>query len=229
MQIWIYFLPGAGGDGLANLLEQAQNVETVDSDSDPKRWRVHRYVDNQPKFYASYPDSSRCFRNNRPFLLSDNKLRSNYVRLIENNINTVCTSHDVFKKCLHSSDSRDILERDQVSVFLYHPDYRFSVYQAALKNLEPTLPPLNNDVVFPTRHKIDYTQFDFVLDITEIQSDWRVVERFCNEVGIALPLEKYQQYLAFQDGNDSWYNYSAFRPKKFQSQTNNGVTTYTEI
>jgi hypothetical protein len=229
MQIWIYFVPGAGGDGFANLLEYADNVEIIDSDQDPKQWRVHRFVDDQPKFYANPVDNIRCFRNNQPFLLTENQLRPNYVRLVENGIPTVCTSHDVTKKNLHNSDCRDILEHNQISVFLYHDSYRNCVYQAALKNLEPKLPPDVGDNYYPMRIKIDYNQFDFVLNIAHLQSDWNVVNKFCNSVGLNLSKQRFDEYSKLQAGDDSWCNYSKYRPTRYRSTTNGDDTTYTEI
>jgi hypothetical protein len=226
MQIWIYFVPGAGGDGFANLLEHADNVETLDSDQDPKRWRVHRFVDDQPKFYSNPVDNIRCFRNNRPFLTTENQLRPNYVRLIENGIPTVCTSHDVTKKYLHSSDSRDILEHDQISVFLYHDNYRLCVHQAALKNLMTKIP-----VYHSITQKIDHDQFDFVLNIVDLQSDWNIVDKFCNTIGLKLDPERFDEYSKLQTGNDEWLrsSYSTFYPKRYRSNTVNDDTFYTEI
>lgn len=232
MQIWIYFLAGAGGDGLANLLEHADNVENIDSDQDSKCWRVHRFVDNQPKFYANPVDNIRCFRNSQPFLSAENQLRSNYVRLVENNITTVCTSHDVTKKYLHSSDNRDILEYDQVSVYLYHPDYRQCRYQAALKNLESRPPPaVNNNDYDTIRQKIDFSQYDFILNIAEIQQDWSTVDKFCNTVGLNLNSERFNEYKKLQAGNDEWYRhcYSNFIPKRYRSSTAGNDITYIEI
>jgi len=231
MQIWIYFLPGAGGDGLANLLEYADNAEIIDSDRDPKRWRVHRFVDDQPKFYANPIDEIRCFRNNRPFLSAENQLKPNYVRLVENNIPTICTSHDVTKKHLNASDQRDILEHNQVSVYLYHPDYRRCVYHAALKNLVSRLPPMDSDDYYPVRENIDIKSFDFVLNIQEIQSSWSALDRFCDIVGLNLNIDRYQEYCKLQAGDDDWYlpRYSNFRPKRFRSTTIESDTFYTEI
>ena len=40
MQIWIYFEPGAGGDGIANLLEHSNNVSTVVSNSGEVTYKV---------------------------------------------------------------------------------------------------------------------------------------------------------------------------------------------
>jgi hypothetical protein len=231
MQIWIYFVPGAGGDGFANLLEQAHNVETLDSDQDPKIWRVHRFVDNQPKFYANPVDNYRCFRNNRSFLLSENQLRPNYVRLVENNITTVCTSHDVTKENLHNSDRRDILEHDQISVYLYHSGYRLCEYQASLKNLEPRLPSMADKNYYPIRQKINFDQFDFILNISKIQQDWSAVDKFCNTVGLNLDPERFNEYRKLLAGDDEWYRprYSNFYPKRYRSTTVGDNTTYTEI
>jgi hypothetical protein len=230
MQIWIYFLPGAGGDGLANLLEHADNVETVDSDINLKHWRVHRFVDDQPKFYANAFDDARCFRNNQPFLSAENQLKPNYVRLVENNIPTVCTSHDVTKKYLHASDRRDILEHNQISVYLFHPSYRQCSYQAALKNLIPKLPPKMVDNYYqPVRKNINIKQFDFVLNIEQIQADPSALDQFCNTVGLNLNPERFQEYSKLQKGDDSWYHYSNFRPKKYRSTTIDDNTFYKEI
>lgn len=231
MQIWIYFLPGAGGDGFANLLEHASNVKPIDSDVDPKRWRVHRFVDDQPKFYANAIDNIRCFRNNRPFLSAENQLRSNYVRLVKQGIPTICTSHDVTLANIQKSDCRDILEHNKISVFLYHDSYRLCVYQAALKNLEPKLPPMISDDYYPIRQKINMEDFDHVLNIADIQSNWNTVNDFCQTVGLDLNQERYQEYCQLQQGQDEWYRarYSKFVPQRFKSHTDNGVTTYTEI
>ena len=57
MIVWIFFSPGAGGDGLANLLEQSPSVIALDG---IKPWRIHRYVDGKAKFWApTLQDTSR--------------------------------------------------------------------------------------------------------------------------------------------------------------------------
>ena len=72
MIIWVWFTAGAGGDGVANLLEHASNARTIDGN---KHWRVHRYVDNKVKFYApTLGELSANSRINTIDLLDDRQL-----------------------------------------------------------------------------------------------------------------------------------------------------------
>jgi hypothetical protein len=77
MQIWIYFDPGSGGDGFANLLERSRTITPFDQNDRP--WRIDRFVDNCPKFWAPTVDTNGCFRTGRPFNTKDNKLNQNYI------------------------------------------------------------------------------------------------------------------------------------------------------
>jgi hypothetical protein len=105
------------------------------------------------------------------------------------------------------------------------------VYQAALKNLEPRLPPMVSDDYYPIRQKINFDDFDFILNIAEIQKDWSTVDKFCRTVGLSLDPERFQEYSRLQAGDDEWYRprYSNFHPKRYRSTTVGDNTTYTEI
>ena len=46
MQVWLFFEPGTGGDGLANLLERSSGSVPIDGETG--FWRVHRIVDGIP-------------------------------------------------------------------------------------------------------------------------------------------------------------------------------------
>jgi hypothetical protein len=234
VQFWIYFDAGAGGDGFANLLEHADNITPWDQDL--KVWRFSHYVNNEATFYAPPIDHNGCFRtpkngrSSSAFRCNENVLHESYVDRIQKNINTVCTSHDVTKKYLHASDRRDILEHNQISVYLFHPSYRQCSYQAALKNLIPKLPPKMVDNYYqPVRKNINIKQFDFVLNIEQIQADPSALDQFCNTVGLNLNPERFQEYSKLQKGDDSWYHYSNFRPKKYRSTTIDDNTFYKEI
>lgn len=225
MQIWVYFIAGAGGDGFANLLEHASNVEHHDSDIKFKSWRVQHWVDNSPKFWGPDIDSSRCFRNNRPFLLSNNYLRRNYVRLVNAGITTVCTSHDIRFNLLNHSDCLDILNKDQVRVLLTHNDYAHANHVARVKNLIADTTGID-----PLKEPIDHSQYDYVLNINDIQQDWSVVDQFCQQLGLQLDKRYYDEYQQIQRGAGELLSYGTkYLPKKYRTSTSDGITTYTEV
>jgi hypothetical protein len=227
MQIWIYFLSGAGGDGFANLLEWADNVEILDSDQTFKRWRVQHWVDGSPKFWSPNVDSDvlRCFRNALPFNLSNNYLKRNYVKIVNTGINTICTSHDIRFTALDSSDLQDTLKQNQVRVLLAHDDYVHANHMARIKNLMSD--SVGTDLLDVP---IDHDQFDYVLNINEVQRDWSTVERFCQQVGLQLDRKYYDEYCQIQRGAGELLSYGRnYRPKKYATSTQDGTTTYKEI
>lgn len=225
MQIWVYFIAGAGGDGFANLLEHASNVETIDSDRAFKHWRVQHWVDNSPKFWASDVDGIRCFRNNQSFKLSNNYLKRNYVKLVNAGITTICTSHDIRFNALTQSDCQDILCRDQIRVLLTHNDYAEANRIARIKNLIADTVGIN-----PLKTPIDHSQYDYVLNINDIQQDWSVVDQFCQQVGLQLDQQYYNEYRQIQQGSGELLSYGTkYLPKKYQTITKDGITTYREI
>jgi hypothetical protein len=79
------------------------------------------------------------------------------------------------------------------------------------------------------RIKIDHNQFDFVLNIVDLQSDWSMVNDFCNSVGLKLTKERFDDYSKLQAGDDSWCKHSNFPPKRYRSNTVDDDTFYTEI
>ena len=227
MQIWIYFIAGVGGDGFANLLEWAGNVETLDSDRAFKRWRVQHWVDGSPKFWSPNVDSQTipCFRNALPFKLSNNYLTRNYVKMVNTGINTICTSHDIRFTALDSSDLQDTLKKNQVRVLLTCNDYAQANHRARVKNLIKDT--VGTD---PLKETIDHSHFDYVLNINDVQRDWSVVEQFCQQVGLQLDRKYYDEYHQIQRGSGDLLSYSRnYRPKKFVTSTQDGITTYTEI
>ena len=227
MQIWIYFISGAGGDGFANLLEWADNVENVDSDQAFKRWRVHHWVDGSPKFWSPNIDNHviRCFRNELPFKLNNNYLKRNYVKIVNAGINTICTSHDIRFTVLDQSDLQDILKQNQVRVLLTCDDYAHANHMARVKNLIKDTVGSN-----PLKDPIDHDQFDYVLNINDVQRDWSVVEQFCQQVGLHLDRKYYDEYQQIQSGNGELLSYGRnYCPKKYTTSTQDGTTTYTDI
>jgi hypothetical protein len=183
MQIWLFFVPGAGGDGVANLLEHAKNVTPIDGET---HWRIHRIVNGQVKFYAPTIDELGCFRNRLRFNKTTNSLGPRYQTIVSNKLTTVVTSHDTALSWLTTSDCLEILTANQIKVLIHTKDYKQSAINAALKNLLP--------IIADSRYNIDFTRFDFVLDIDQIQNNWNYVNDFCQQVGLQLDIDDYQIY-----------------------------------
>jgi hypothetical protein len=199
MQIWIFFEPGVGGDGFANLLEKSTDIEPIDGETG--YWRVHRIVDGRIKFYAPTPDQEECFRSSlKPFRQCTNRLRKGYLDIVSDNKNCVITSHDVTLSNLRASDYQDIFCHDQIKVLLTG-DIIASRWIAATKNLQTHIPP---DVV--QQKTVDLSQFDYVYDIRDLQQDWQLVKKFCDSFGIQLDKSHHDQYLSLLAGNRDHLN-----------------------
>jgi hypothetical protein len=223
MQFWIHFDAGAGGDGFANLLEQAQEITTLDQSV--KTWRLNCYVDGGAKFYAPNFDLNGCFRQGpRPFLLNEpNQLSSAYVDIISSNKSTVCTSHDLTLKQLNQSDCLDIITVRQIKILLENVDPRISYRSGMIKNFKlgsliPTPAWVNWNV------NMDRSKFDYVLDATKIKNDWNYVNNFCQQVGLTLEEIIYRKWQSLLNKNQD----SAFKEYKSIIE-NNIVIGYNEI
>ena len=220
MQIWFFFNPGVGGDGVANLFERSENVVSFDaSESDSiDYWRVHRFVDNSPKFYAPTPDSNGCFRSGRRFCQTQNELHPGYVDCVSSGKNCVVASHDVWLQALAESDCQSIFSKDQVKVLLTVDDQYKADVSAATKNLKSKL-------IRSTYPAIDHSNFDFVLNVDRIQTDWEYVFEFSQAIGIDL---RYQTYLEYQDllkGNKT-YMVNNFQVEEYVSCIHNEDISY---
>ena len=196
MQVWIYFLPGVGGDGIANLLEKSQTVVTVDSN--PPDWRLHRYVDGELKFWAPAIDRLHCFRRDRAFTLSNNALSQRYVELVKSKQNIVVTSHDIFLKNLNQSDEKHILELDQIKVLITTQNPK----QAMITNLKKTLDlstqeKLNQayDQYLNWYKNINHANFDIVISSEDIQKNSDAIFNLCDKLSWKLNQHHYASYI----------------------------------
>jgi hypothetical protein len=195
MQIWLFFQAGAGGDGVANLLERSKNVTPLDGETG--YWRIHRIVDGSVKFYAPTIDKFGCFRHSQVFDQSVNELDSRYVDIVNQNFNCVVTSHDVSLDLLVNSDCQDILCKNQIKLLLTSNTTDTDAIKSATKNLLPTI---------YTHVITDYCpdQFDYVLDVDLVKNDWNYVNRFCKDIGLELDYNEYVQYCDLLKGNKTF-------------------------
>jgi hypothetical protein len=217
MQIWLFFQAGAGGDGFANLLERSSNVTPIDGVTD--YWRIHRIVDNDIKFYAPTIDEFECFRRNQSFKKNINRLKKEYVDIVNHNRNCIVTSHDISLGLLFSSDCLDILSKDQIKVLLTTECSKTDVTKYTTKNLLPTFPQLMpTTLIYPEK-------FDYVLDINLVKTSWDYVKQFCNNVNLDLDKNEYSQYCDLLSGNKTYMS-GNFGIEEWKSNINGTYITY---
>jgi hypothetical protein len=193
MQIWIYFDAGAGGDSFANLIEQCEEICTLDGVT--KHWRIQYYVDNSAKFWAPAIDLNQCFRLERkPFLLkTSNQFTDKYLDIVLNNKSTVCTSHDLTLQQLSQSDCLEVIELNQIKVLLENVDPVVSYRANITKNLR-------TESLIPDKKWIDWnialdrSGFDYVLDANQVKTSWEYVNNFCQQLNLTLNKCKYQEW-----------------------------------
>jgi hypothetical protein len=196
MQIWLFFQAGTGGDGIANLIERSSNITPIDGVTD--YWRIHRVVDNDIKFYAPTIDGLDCFRHNQSFKENTNKLKKEYVDIVNQNRNCVVTSHDVSLELLSSSDKQDIFLKNQIKVLLTSKCSTVAITKFITKNLLPKLPQtIEPPLLYPEK-------FDYVLDVNRIKTDWEYVKTFCNSTRLDLCKDEYLQYCDLLAGNKTY-------------------------
>jgi hypothetical protein len=223
MQIWIYFEPGTGGDGFANLLERSRTITPFDQND--RLWRLHRFVDNCPKFWAPTVDTNACFRTGHPFYTKDNKLTQNYVEHVDRGANIICTSHDTSLELLEMSDCTDVFLKNQIKVKLHHQDPINVHKQSAIKNLQNISADLSFAKI-PKLKSIDFKKFDYVVSIEKIQTDWNYVSKVCNDLNIELDQAEYQDYLCILAGSTQFDQPGI---ERYQSSVVDGRFYYNKI
>lgn len=221
MQIWIYFQPGAGGDGFANLIEQCKQITKFDDHCSP--WRIHRFVDNQPKFFAPAIDLNHHFRQHPEgrFSLQNNELVQSYVDCVLQNKNIVCTSHHVELLFSKVHDCQEILTKDLIRVLITCSDTKHSWHLATIKNLSTTAV----ESILDKPLIVDLNQYDYVLEIDQIHSDWNYVQKFCRDVDLELSESAYRDYQAILAGSTKFDPYAP----RYKSSIIDGVLSYSKI
>ena len=221
MQIWIYFNPGAGGDGFANLLERSRTITPVDQND--RSWRIHRFVDNIPKFWSPTVDQNKCFRTGYPFKTQTNRLNQKYVDCVNSGADIVCTSHDTSLQLLEQSDFADLFLRNQIKVALDHQDPVTAYKQFAIKNLQN----ISVDVCYAkTPRFLDFNKFDYVVNIEKIQTDWNYVSKVCGDLNIELDQQEYLHYQSILVGSSQFDQPGI---ERYQSSTVDGRFCYNKI
>lgn len=186
MQIWIFFGPGAGGDGFANLLEHASGVTPIDGMS---TWRIHRYVDGEPKFWMPAPDRDLCFRSGRRFDSKQNQLLESYIKSVDGC--AIVASHDTSLVALNNSDCLDVLTRDQIKILIKSRNIKEDSLKFAKKNLQEL--SLNQiELMYPD---VDINAFfDHAVFLDEIMQTWSSFQSFLKSIGLEMEQEFFEDF-----------------------------------
>ena len=235
MQIWIYFQPGVGGDGFANLLEKAKSknshaVDVNDQYCDIQRldtfehpWRIHRRVDNQIKFFYPSIDKNECFRYPLSrFNLQDNELIQSYLDSVAQNKTIICTSHDFHLTHADNNDCQEILSKNRKKVLLYKIDSRTAWKNASIKNLYTG--PVEK--IYSPKTTYTMSKFDHVVDIDLVNTNWEYLENFCKKLDLKLEQSCYQDYLELLAGSRK-FDFPGI--EAYQSKIKNGFIFYTRV
>ena len=188
MIIWVCFTSGAGGDGVANLLEQASNARTIDGN---KHWRVHRYVDNKVKFYApTLGKQNNIWRINTIDLLDDRQLE------IANSDTEylIITSH-----VNPNLVSNKIAANKNIKILVTSNN---AIYNALIKNLiefNISDPGGNYPKIATAEPGFDLA--DIVVDIDNIINDWEYTKKFTLNIGLNLAEKEFNYYRKIVTGD----------------------------
>lgn len=232
-QIWIFFAPGAGGDGLANVIELCAGMHAWNRDPDQPVWRVDRVVDDQVKFWAPPVDSNWCFRTGKWFDQSQNQLNTEYERLVVENKDLVATSHDILLYNLDRSDRQDVFCHHQVSVLLDSRDYSTCRKNLVTKNLMPM--DINNLSDNASHHPLyeryqscDRSRFDRVVWIEDLD-DAEFLQKWLQDLDLLIDSQMIDQYHQLRSGQWRQVLGSTQRPPLFESYVESGQIRYRSL
>lgn len=217
MQIWLFFEAGTGGDGIANLIEHAPQMRTLDVGK--PQWRVHRIVDGAVKFFAPAIDRKHCFRNGKPFDQTNNSLSLDYLDIVNTGNNCVVTSHDISLNLLTASDCKQIFTKNQLRVLVKTNDKNKAMFNSCTKNLQPILKE-------PYKTVTDPMAFDWVIDPDQLNQDFDTANEFFEFANLTLDPEIYHQYQQVRKGNREYFPYM-HNVQEYTSSVDGNKISYT--
>ena len=184
MIVWVFFLGGAGGDGLANLLEQATNAVPLDGN---KQWRIHRYVDYKVKFWAPNLQNTSQ-RINTVDQLNDQQLK---IALSDDQY-LIITSHDVELK---NTFSENTVPTDRhIKILLKIKDRREEIAAFNFKNLIEFDPSIDD------RRSLPINPLDFTLQLDQVTDNWEDFKKITDIIGLDLPQAAFDHYKKIVSG-----------------------------
>jgi hypothetical protein len=193
MQYWIFFEPGVGGDGFANLLEHADNVVSADGEQD---WRIH-HNNGAVKFYgAKWTTDPIPFRQLNVDTASAT-LNPHYCDLIDQKQNTILCAHpNAYRSQIAQSPFKDLVQTDQIKIHLYSLDF-----DRVAADLVAKIPgvEINADwhsaMQKKVRGELARTDYAIHIDIEKVWTDWGYLVKCLTALGINLDQTHYEDYL----------------------------------
>lgn len=223
MQLWIFFIPGSGGDSIANLFEQAQDFHSLDEH--PKgEWRIHRYVNQQPKFWAPMIDSEdigafRYKHDKVPFDSKTNQLSNRYLKCVKTRSDIVCTSHDVYFHHYYQSDCLEIIEKDQIKILLEFCDPKTLMEISAMKCLHQV------EYYSINPNHVPREKYDFFINPDKFKIDWDYASGIFKDLNVVLDKSIYNEWQDVVFGRKIVPGVEHFQ----MSIDDQGYRTYTKI
>lgn len=164
-------------------------------------WRIHRYVDNQVKFWMPSVDSNYCFRRNLRFDNSISTIRDSYKDIIDAGLNTIVASHTFPLDIFYSSDCIDLFTKDQVKLYLQTKNPVGAWLASKKKNLTEFSindPPFFNG---PKYESQVLRHVDFSYYIEDIVNDWRSFKNFADSVNVQIDSDAFVHYKQIVTGD----------------------------
>ena len=197
MQYWLFFWGGVGGDGLSNLLEHADNIESCDG---VKRWRTRPVPSGKMAFHGPrFANVPSLFRNHHGFDMTKIHLLDYYIKLIEQGKNTIIPAHPwQYADFLEQFPQRDIIEKDQHKILLYTNDIDRMVTDFIDKN------PTSEEQKRTLRKSMEGKNiikdspalgYQTYIDMDRVWKDWDYLNEILVNIGINLDRKYYEEYL----------------------------------
>ena len=212
MIVWIFFPPGAGGDGFANLLEQSSNVIALDAN---KHWRVHRYVDHQVKFWAPTLGNI-AQRINTVDQLDDQQLAI----ADSNNEYLVITSHDLTLKTTFLKNT--LSDQKHIKILLQPRDGYKSLNNYRLKNLIEFVHMPQTHVELKTG-----ALSNFIVSLKSVPNYWTDIKKLTDAIGLKLDEKEFIHYKKIVTGELQYTTPGIEHYKSYIDVDN--ITKYTKI
>jgi hypothetical protein len=212
MLIWIFFQPGVGGDGFANLLEHSANAVTIDSN---KQWRIDKYVNNRAKFWAPNLNNNTS-RYNAVADLNDHQLEIAQ----SNDQYLIITSHDVALKYTFANDT--LSKEKHVKLLLVSNNYTELLITGLHKNLRE----VDMDQIPKAQPCTIHPDMDLTANIANLQDSWTSTLALTTSIGLDLSQCFYTHY---QDILTGKFLYTTPGIRYYQSTVDtNNITRYTQ-
>jgi hypothetical protein len=201
MQYRVIFLPGTGGDGFINLLEQADNITPADGRGkvkDGNGWRKHKMFNGLLKFSGPRWIMG-TFTPFRAVKVADYTINPFYIDLVNNNKDTIVGAHYNYWDEISNFKERELVEKNAVLIHLYSLDVEKSTSNANIKN-ELALNETDFKNWLKGGHRRVHEEllngkYQIHIDIDRVYKDWDYLNDCLVSIGITLNKKYYDEWL----------------------------------